>query len=134
MSDITLKEKEEEEVKMEKPKLQLITGGKEQPPGTGNWLRDLDVGTVFFVQDKKDFSNPMLESFRLLSKDGPNDKVVALQSFRSKDPLYVDPQRWCHKFSLHHTVGVILTKEEQELIERTVNEENPEPTGIDGST
>ena len=123
MIDVT-KELEEEELEETKPRLKLITGGKEPPNSTGNWLRDLEPGTVFFVQEKKDFNNPFLESFRLLNKEGPNDKVVALQSLKQKEPLYVDPSRWCNRFNLHHTLGVLLTKEEEELIDKTIEEEH----------
>lgn len=125
--DRALDEQEENE---EEPKivegLRLITGGKEPPStGSGNWLKDLDVGTVFFVCSKLDRSNEKLLMFRLEGKDGPNNKLICIRSPEFPKEIYVDPQRFVNKFDMYMSYGV-LELPKQEIINEH-NRDNPLP-------
>jgi len=91
--------------------LKLITGGKDSGGGTGNYLLDMEVGTVFFVQENRgtDF---VLGMFHLVAKDG---KVIALEGPATQGQrLYVDPYRFALKYNLYYTVGMIGPNQEEQ--------------------
>lgn len=122
MDRSVVKPKETEEEKETKQvSLKLITGGKEPPQSTGNWLKDLEDGSVFFVQNKVDLRDFNLVLFRLEGKAGTNDKVICLRSPNLPKEFYVDPHRFCNQYNLHHTEGVMQMPKEEP------NEDNREP-------
>lgn len=60
--------KEETRTVNDRPKLQLITGGKGGGPDT-NWLGDLSVGDVFIARHKSTkVDNPIMEVFEVKQK------------------------------------------------------------------
>lgn len=96
------------------------TAGKEPPLFVGNWLANLPLGTVFFVQNK---SNPMdfrLGLFRLISKEG---KVVSLAAPKEQELFNVNPVRFCNSYDLYESMGVVLSPEQIEE-EKEDQEEN----------
>lgn len=120
-SVVKSEEKDEEEKETKQVSLKLITGGKEPPQSTGNWLKDLEDGSVFFVQNKVDLRDFNLVLFRLEGKAGTNDKVICLRSPNLPKEFYVDPHRFCNQYNLHHTEGVMILPKEE------VHEDNREP-------
>lgn len=104
----------EEDKEIKQVSLKLITGGKEPPTTTGNWLKDLEDGSVFFVQNKVDLRDFNLVLFRLEGKAGVNDKVVCLRSPNLPKEFYVDPHRFCNMYNLHHTEGVMALQDVKE--------------------
>lgn len=113
-------------IKRMAPNLRLITGGGEPPAKTGNWLKDMEVGTVFFTiqsvnpmtgQMSKDFN---LQLFRLEGKEGTHQNVVCIRSPLLPKEIYVDPGRFCAQFSLHHTIGVMAFPEPNNKEEENV--------------
>lgn len=113
-----IKLEEEEKVKMT-PHLKLITGGGDTPQKTGVWLKDLEIGTVFFVSNAKELRDFQLQLFRKEGQEGTHQNVVCIRSPLLPKELYVDPIRFSNMFNLHHTVGVMAfptepIKEEQE--------------------
>ena len=118
--DRALAEQDEEEKEFKRvPDLKLITGGKEPPTtSSGNWLKDLEVGTVFFVHNKLDRADFNLLLFRLEGKDGPNNKLICIRSPVMPKEIYVDPHRFCNRYDLYHTYGVMLLPKEEIIDER----------------
>lgn len=109
MDDILEEKKEIKKV----TNLRLITGGGEPPNKTGNWLKDMEPGTVFFVRatsPSKDFN---LYMFQLLGKEGTNSSVICLRSPLQPKEQYVEPNRFCSQFELHHSMGVLYIPEEE---------------------
>jgi len=101
-----------EKYRLTKPQLRLITGGADNTIGTGNWLKDMQVGTVFFAQNNVDSKDFNLILFRLEGKDGPNNEVVCLKNPRLPQEIYVDPNRFVRLYRLHYTYGVMLLPQE----------------------
>ncbi len=120
-----LAEEQEESNKKPMTELKLIRGGKDDgiPPSSGNWLKDLPVGTVFYAQNRVDIKDFNLVLFRLEGKDGPNDKIICLSSPQLPKPSMIDPNRFTNAFSLHHSYGVIASEE----ITNDHNRNTPEP-------
>lgn len=115
-------EEEKDTIVRMSPNLKLITGGGEPPHKTGIWLKDLEVGTVFFVQNAKELRDFNLQLFRLEGKEGTHQNVICIRSPLLPKELYVDPVRFCSQFNLHHTVGVMAfptteNNKEQENVE-----------------
>lgn len=108
--NISLNDIEDEEkdkiIKMT-PHLKLITGGGEPPQKTGTWLKDLEIGTVFFVSNAKEIRDFNLQLFRKEGQEGTHQNVVCIRSPLLPKELYVDPVRFSNMFNLHHTVGVM---------------------------
>jgi len=86
--------------------LKLITGGK-TPPADGNWLSELETGTVFLISDKQsnDFT---LGLFKLVDK---TDRTVTLFTPSHKEPIYVHPIRFCNRYNLWETLMVLKVPE-----------------------
>ena len=100
------KELDEEENKV--VDLRLVPGGKE-PTDPGNWLSELEEGTVFLIRDKHtaDFN---LGLFHLIKK---TDKSVLLfTNVNTEIYTYVDPRRFCNKYVLHEILGKIEKEKE----------------------
>jgi len=93
-----LTEKEQENNMTE---LKAIIGGGTPP--NGNWLSELEVGTIFLAKDKTsaDFS---LMYLCLIDK---TEKSVKLASPELPHPRFVDPSRFCQKYMWHETLGVV---------------------------
>lgn len=115
--------KEKDVKRIMTPHLKLITGGSEPPNKTGNWLKDLEIGTVFLVrqavnpmtgQVSKDFN---LHMFRLEGKEGSQQQVICIRSPKSQEEIYVDPIRFCSQFDLHHSIGIMFYPEKNEDVE-----------------
>lgn len=110
----------EEEKKVIEFKPKLITGGRDGgliPPKSGNWLKDLDEGTLFFVQNRMDRTDFTLGMFMLVGKKGDNDKVICLKHPEMPNLIYVDPLRFCGRYDLHHNEGVIYIPHQEQLSE-----------------
>jgi len=94
--------------------LRLITGGSDTPVnGSGNWLKDMEVGTVFFAKNKVDPKDFNLVLLRLEGKDGTHDDVICLKNPRLPTENYVDPHRFTRQYDLHHVIGVMLFPQEE---------------------
>lgn len=123
-------EKELNNVVEFKPKLVTATGG---PTSSGNWLKDMEIGTVFFVSDKHNPRAFDLGLFRLMNKEGPNDKVISLQSPDLSKPIAVNPTKFINMYECYHIVGVISPEAEttgaslEELIPPEMKPEEHEP-------
>lgn len=123
--NIAKKEEEDNFIKMT-PHLKLITGGGEPPQKTGTWLKDLEIGTVFFVSNAKEIRDFNLQLFRKEGQEGTHQNVVCIRSPLLPKELYVDPVRFSNMFNLHHTVGVMAfptepVKEEENSDVETAN-------------
>lgn len=121
-------QEQEKEVKL-KPKLEVIQGGLssgEPPLITGNWLRDLPMGSVFLIADKYKPKDFMLGMFRLVGKE---KRAVALQTVASNEPIYVDPTRFCHQYELFETIAVLNTEDVPE--EKQSDRESDKEEGKD---
>ena len=126
------KEEATKETKKEKTnvvELKLVTGGGEPPVSSGNWLKDLEDGTVFFVQSKLDFKDFNLLLFRLEGKAGPHNKLICIRSPNLPKEIYVDPHRFCNQYNLYHTEGVMKVPEKQEEQDDTDSDRQPSPGG-----
>lgn len=84
--------------------LKLVSGGKE-PPADGNWLRELEDGTIFLIEDKNshDFN---LGQVRLLHKE---EKSIYLGFIVNGNPItsFVNPIKFCQRYRLYETLGVV---------------------------
>lgn len=113
----TRKETREEEKKVSTFTPKIITGGRDgdipPPTGTGNWLKDLEPGTMFFVQNKLDRTDFALGMFILASKKGPQYKVICLKHPEMQNLVFVDPIRFCGRYELYHNEGVMYLPPEQ---------------------
>ena len=96
-----------EEREQEKDMAELIkTLGGSTPPG-GNWLSELDIGTVFLAKDKTSAEFSLMH-LMLLDK---TLKSVKLASPDLPAPRFVDPARFCQKYMWHETLGVVKEDE-----------------------
>lgn len=114
---LDLVQNEEEENKAKVPFIpRVITGGKGPPedPNNPDWLTPLSLHTTFLVQNKKDTSF-LLGQFTVVHK---GKKVILLFQPGNKEPIPVDPIRFCRDFTKYE---VLQTGEEYEL-ERKANE------------
>lgn len=113
-------EEEEKEIRLKKFEViqgGLSTAGGEPPIISGNWLRDLPLGTVFLISDKTKPRDFMLGLFRVVGRE---QKAVALQTAGTNEPIYVNPNRFCNQYELFETIAILNTEdvpaeEEQEV-------------------
>lgn len=82
MAEIIAYDKEQEEEKDTKPvTLKLITGGKDGGDNGGNWLSEMEVGTLFLCRKIKGvpLDNPFYEEYQILQKteDGKAVQILA---------------------------------------------------------
>jgi hypothetical protein len=103
----------------ETKKLRLVVdntlkGGKEPPKGP-NWLKDLELGSVFRVLEKNT-RNFLLIQFALLQKSDDN-KTSKLFTFIPTDipEIDVDNIRFCERFEYVDTIGIFSNPKEEEL-------------------
>ena len=103
-----------EELETDMAELKTIIGGA-TPPG-GNWLSELEIGTVFLAKDRTsaDFS---LMHLMILDK---TLKSVKLASPELPTPRFVDPSRFCQKYMWHETLGVI---KEEDIATESIEKE-----------
>jgi hypothetical protein len=116
---IKLCDYQEKEQENEMTELKTILGGA-TPPG-GNWLSELEIGTIFLAKDKTsaDFS---LMYLCLVDK---TEKSIKLASPELPTPRFVDPNRFCQKYMLHETLGIL---KEEDLRPEDIKIEEKEPT------
>jgi hypothetical protein len=133
--ELSLAEETEERSTKKMTEFKLIRGGKDDgiPPSSGNWLKDMEVGTVFYAQNRLDMKDFSLILFRLEGKDGPNDKIICLSSPKFPKPEMIDPNRFINMFSLHHSYGVISAEEITNDHNRNTPEPKQEEEGMVGS-
>lgn len=83
----------------------LLMGGKEPPTfgGGDNWLSGLETGTMFLIQDKQ---NPMDFNLGMFLLKEKTDKAVILATPTVPHPIYVNPVRFCNKYTHYETLGV----------------------------
>lgn len=101
---------EQEEKENNVVAFEVITGGKETPPPTGqNWLEKKPVGSCFLVKKLNDPFNFTLGLFRIGAK---TEKAVVLNG---KDVpngnLYVDPVTFCNQFREFEDLGILMDKD-----------------------
>lgn len=131
--DTQEQEIEEKEIRLKKYEViqgGLSTAGGEPPSLSGNWLRDLPMGTVFLISDKSKPRDFMLGLFRVVGKE---TKAVALQTTGSNDPIYVNPYRFCNQYELFETLAVLNTEDvpaEQEQEEEKKDDEGNRTTDV----
>lgn len=97
-----------EEVKATGPKLVLLPGGKEPPTTANCWLERFEIGTIFIIQSKNDPMDFTLGLFKLVGVEGIQSKAYILMSPSMEKPIYVNPVRFCNKYSLYDTVAVVV--------------------------
>lgn len=92
----------DEERKMSKPQLKLLTGGKEPPSTTGgvNWLNGLARGTAFSC--KKRNSDDV---FIFVIAFKYERTIVLVDGFHSENRFAVDPEVFSKKHDYWETVG-----------------------------
>ena|ERR1700692_2480428 len=90
----------------------VIAGGKGPPDTPGgseyDWLIHLPVHTTFLCQNRKD-QGFALGQFSIIFK---GDKGVLMFVQGSKEPIWVDPTRFCRDYRHYET---LQTKEDYEL-------------------
>jgi hypothetical protein len=91
----------------------IITGGKGPPdypgdPNNPDWLSGLDNHTTFLGQHKKNQDFP-LGQFSIIYK---GQRSILMMVSGSKDPVWVDPMRFCRDFRLQE---ILQTGEEYDL-------------------
>jgi hypothetical protein len=91
-----------EEKERKRVDLQLIKGGKEPP--SGNWLQDLEVGTVFLVTDKVDRTFSLGE-YHLMFKTDTACKLLCNLNAAQTYWAWVEPRRFCNRFDLVEVLG-----------------------------
>lgn len=101
-----------------------IPGGKEPPSTTETWLDKLEEGTVFVIQDKQNPQDFALGLFKLVSREGTDGKVIVLVSPSFEKPIYVNPTRFCNRYTLYDTL--ITIKDEAIQEEAPIEEESLE--------
>lgn len=128
-------EEQEESINRPMTELKLIRGGKDDglPPSSGNWLKDMAPGTVFFAQNRLDMKDFNLVLFRIEGKDGPHDKIICLRSPQLPKEIYVDPNRFTNIYSLHHSLGVVPAEVSNNDNNRTTPESIQTEEGMAGS-
>ena len=100
-------QEEKEDKKLDYKGLKSITGGKEPPTITGNWLTPLAVGTLFRVQDKTKPRDFILGTFIKVAQD----KGTVLQSPVQTELIPVDPARFCNQYDLYEVLTVLSPEE-----------------------
>lgn len=114
-------EQEQEEVFNNVVELKLITGGKDSGPKdpTGNFMADMEIGTIFLVKDKTNAKDFSLGQFQLVDKT--DKSCLIAQTLNGKMLAFVDPVWFCSKYQLWEVLAIIK-EEETQLEEVTTNE------------
>jgi hypothetical protein len=100
-------EKQEENEKHVKPKLKVIRGGLAEggpPTHTQNWLSELEVGSIFKVQDRQS-ADYLQQMFQLIDYQ-PHTAMVDLWGQTGKIRFPITPHRFCNKWDLVEVTGV----------------------------
>lgn len=105
----------------------VITGGKGPTDTLGpNWLSSLECNTTFLIQGKKD-TNFNLGQASVIYKGTKG--VLLLLTGQNKEPVWVDPVRFCNNYSLYE---IIQTAEEaRKEMELNVNRPNTSAKMVD---
>jgi len=114
IGDLTLYEEENMENKLigfEEAKKRLALAPKDPVPPGGNWLSQLEQGSEFLVIDRRNPTDFVLGLFKLLKHE--SDRTVVLFTPQMQLPVYVDPVRFCGKYSLHENLGTTVEPEEE---------------------
>lgn len=106
-----MQEEQEEGENNNVTEFKLLQGGKEPPSTSSNWLSDLEVGSVFLVQDKQQTNNFALGQFRLVEKTEKSCFLATVMDDKVQT-VPVNPVRFCNRYSWWETLGVIKTSEE----------------------
>jgi hypothetical protein len=107
----------EEEAKMEHtyPTLRLLRGGKGPPSDDGpkeNWMKDLEVGTVFSCRKKGQSENYALMMLQLCFK---HDKTyIIADSLNSNPYAAIDPIEFCKRHDFFELIEKGKTPQEIE--------------------
>lgn len=117
MSNVLPQEEEEEDTIMN---LAVIQGGKSLGGGGSednpDWLSQLEVGTIFLVEEKGNPKLFALAQFQIVDK---TEKAVYLVSrLNGVIQTFVKPMAFCNQYRLFEVLGVIS----QEPIEEKVDE------------
>ena len=104
-------------------KVQLVTGGK-GPSDPNDWLKDLELGSIFLIQNKYDTNDFNLGQCKLVSRTDKST-VLAFLLPSSPEPLVgpIDPYRFCKKYRLFETLGIVREPED-------ISEEDTDTSGI----
>lgn len=92
--------------------LAVIQGGKSST-GSGtnppdDWLSELEVGTIFLVEEKNNIKNFNLGQFQVVTK---TDKAVHLASMlNGLVQTFVKPLAFCNQYRLYEVLGIISDK------------------------
>ena len=76
-------------------------------PPSSNWLVDLDVGDIFLIKDRQS-ADYVLQKFEIIQKQIEDNRVVAVEIMMDQNTevwLFVDPIRFCSRFSLVKIIG-----------------------------
>lgn len=118
---------QEQEEEIKRVSLKIIDGGK-QPPLDGNWLKDLETGTVFLVRLKNNLNDFNLGLFRIEEK---TEKSVILRTPSVQQSIYVIPQVFCRMYDLYETLAVVSDKDILELKDSLEQQQEPSEEGKD---
>lgn len=103
----------------------VIQGGKGPSDPLGpDWLSSLEVNTTFLIQGKKD-SNFTLGQATVIYKGSRG--VLLLIANQAKEPVWVDPVRFCANYRWYETIQTgEEAREEAELNDSHRTNTNPE--------
>jgi len=110
MSNVEFVEKQEEK-EDRVTELRIIPGGKEPPTEVNCWLDKVEKGTNFVVKDKTNLRDFQLTLFVLIDR---YERTVVLANPQVPNPILVDPQQFCNKFSLFEDLGTVREPKEEE--------------------
>lgn len=119
--------KEQETIMSDITYLKALTGGKE-PPADGNWVGQLENGSIFLVEQKNG-REPALGQFVLMDKT-PNCRSICLMSPDAPGKqLWQNPHRFCGMYALREVLGVVeipeIPKEKEKQDDQDHRDEHP---------
>lgn len=119
-----INEEQEEGENNNVTEFKLLQGGKEPPSTDANWLSELEVGTVFLVQDKNKPTDFTLGQFRLMEKTEKSCFIATMIEDKIQT-FPVNPVRFCNRYSRWEVLAVIKTQEDIDNLKEDLKEDEP---------
>jgi len=98
-----------DEEKEERWAPKIIQGGlagAEPPDKSHDWLSELEIGTVFLVQDKTDLWSYVAHQFEIVDKSDYHVRLFTMGSSNVEILIWVIPKKFCNKFILAEITGI----------------------------
>jgi hypothetical protein len=102
---------QEEETMGDIEYLRTVTGGKE-PPQDGNWLSQLEKGSIFLAEPKRNPQDFTLGEFILMDKT--ERSVLVASPTTPGQRLWWNPVRFCGQYALREVLGVLGESSQEE--------------------